>query len=268
MPSPASRTRPGPCSAEVSARPALRRSGARRRTAKASNRGQGLQRADLDGRPAHPWHGGAPERPAKSPAAAESRDPPTTGRCDVRQRRCRSGSGLGPPQDQGQPEPSRGSGRPLQEQDVQGQRQNRGRLICSAAMEPPSARCSDCQSQHLPGPLPCGRRCPQSVGWGPRRTSCPERCQHRINRGVVSFARSHLQRHGVDFVSRVAGPLVNTLNSVGRACLGQAVDKPAVRVRPRLLENDPFLILNGKVGVVSLCQTVGGNYRSFPGEHP
>ena len=72
----------------------------------------------------------------------------------------------------------------------------------------------------------------------------------------------------MDFVSRVAGPLVNTLNSVGRACLGQAVDKPAVRVRPRLLENDPFLILNGKVGVVSLCQTVGGNYRSFPGEHP
>jgi hypothetical protein len=62
----------------------------------------------------------------------------------------------------------------------------------------------------------------------------------------------------MDFVSRVAGPLVNTLNGVGRACLGQA-DEPTVRVCPSLFEHDPSLILNGKVGVVSLCQTVGGN---------
>jgi hypothetical protein len=48
-------------------------------------------------------------------------------------------------------------------------------------------------------------------------------------------ATSHLQPHGIDFVSRVAGALVKTLNGIGRAGLGQAVDEPTVRVRPACL---------------------------------
>ena len=63
----------------------------------------------------------------------------------------------------------------------------------------------------------------------------------------------------MDLVSWVYGLLVDTLNGLGRVGLGQTVDEATVRVRPGLLEYDPFLTLDGKVGVVSLCQTVGGN---------
>jgi hypothetical protein len=58
----------------------------------------------------------------------------------------------------------------------------------------------------------------------------------------------------MDLVSRVAGPHVNTLNRVGRARLGQAVDEPTVRFRPSLLEYDPFLTLKGRVGVAPLSE--------------
>src|SRR5450631_1214994 len=85
--------------------------------------------------------------------------------------------------------------------------------------------------------------------WGVPARSCTPRV----------FAASNFQGYGMDLVEGVAGPLVDTLNGVGRVGLGQAVDISAGRVRPSLLEHDPLLILNGKVGVVSLLQTIGGD---------
>jgi hypothetical protein len=73
------------------------------------------------------------------------------------------------------------------------------------------------------------------------------------------LAASHLQRHRMNLIEGVTGPFVNALNGIGRVRLRQAVDQPTVRVRPSLLEHDILLILNGKVGVVSLLQTLGGD---------
>jgi hypothetical protein len=63
----------------------------------------------------------------------------------------------------------------------------------------------------------------------------------------------------VNLGRRMAGALMDLPNSIGARRLGHAPHHPGLRVAPRALEVDTFLVLNVEVRLVGLLQGFGGH---------